>query len=84
MPRACHPIDIEIRIKDGHACVFVYGRCPKCGTGSGYLEVEEGQTHLTQINESDGGTGTRILVHGCAVSTVCALETCEHTYAVHT
>ena len=84
MPRSCHPKSIDIRIENGHMRVSVYGICPKCGTGSGYLLVDPNNLYHHHKNEKDGGTGTCIIVEGCAVSTVCELETCNYAYSVHT
>lgn len=86
MPRACHPLSIDVRIEDGEVRVFVFGQCPKCGTGSGELDVQRERVHYFGSNEKKGGTetGTCIQIDGCYVETVCALETCGHSYAIHT
>ena len=76
--RACHPDSITVRTEDGASRVCVYGICPKCGTGSGYLEVPAEHVH-----NSRGPHSSCLTVDKCSIDTTCALETCEHQYRVH-
>ncbi len=76
--RACHPDSIVVRTEAGATRVCIYGICPKCGTGSGYLDVPAEHVHNTS-----GPHTSSLTVDKCSIDTTCALETCEHQYRVH-
>ena len=83
MPRACHPQQLVIYTPfnedGGQTAAFVYGACPKCGTGTDELEVPTGSiTTITRL-----GGGSQLIIEKCTISVVCPLETCQHAYAVH-
>lgn len=80
MPRSCHPMTVRVKIRNGEARVCIYGKCPKCGTGSGYLTVPSSEVNWYKNVDKE----VCVIIDGYTVTTTCALETCEHTYSVHT
>jgi hypothetical protein len=76
--RACHPDSIVVRTEAGATRVCIYGICPKCATGSGYLDVPAEHVH-----NLSGPHTSSLTVDKCSIETTCGLETCEHRYRVH-
>ena len=68
MPRACHAEFIDVRTEGGKTRVTLYGKCPKCGTGSGYLPVPPEYINHTQHPQ---GCSTQLVInHHCIAGVV--------------
>ena len=75
MPRACQADLIDIRIDGSDVSVSILGDCPKCGTGSGHIEIKSGSVRAYQTDKAKNAGISCIQIEATTANIVCELET---------